>query len=164
MTNTLRQEVRALDPQQALSNIRTAEQVLAQSIARPRFNTTLIAILASVALLLAAVGIYGVIAYSVTQRTHEIGVRMALGATTGDVLRLVVRQGVTVALTGLAIGSAAAFAATRMLGTLLYGISAADPVTYVVLALLLGAIALLATYIPARRATKVNPVIALRYE
>ncbi|MFL6541531.1 MAG: ABC transporter permease [Chthoniobacterales bacterium] len=164
MTNTLRQEVHALDPQQALYNVRTAEEVLAQSIARPRFNTTLIAVLAIVALLLATVGIYGVIAYSVTQRTHEIGVRMALGATAADVLRMVVRQGITVALTGLTVGVIAALAATRMLSTLLYGISAADPITYIALALLLGLIALLACYIPARRATKVNPVIALRYE
>ncbi|MFL6584248.1 MAG: ABC transporter permease [Chthoniobacterales bacterium] len=164
MANTLRQDVSALDPQQPLYNVRTAEQVLAESIARPRFNTLLIAVLATVALLLAAVGIYGVIAYSVTQRTHEIGVRMALGATAADVVAMVVRQGMLVAGTGLAVGAVGALAATRTMRTLLYGISPADPVTYGGLALLLGAIALLASYIPARRATRVNPVIALRYE
>jgi putative ABC transport system permease protein len=164
MLGTIREKIWALDRQQPLYNVRTAEQVLEKSIARPRFNMLLITILASVALVLAAVGIYGVISYSVTQRTHEIGVRMALGASVGDVLKLVVGQGMILAGSGIALGLLAAFAITRIMATLLFGISATDPVTYFSLALLIGIIALLACYIPARRATKVNPVTALRAE
>ncbi len=164
MANTLRQQVWSLDRQQPLHNVRTVEQVLAQSIARPRFNTLLITILAGVALVLAAVGIYGVISYSVTQRTHEIGVRMALGASSSNVLRLVVGQGMLLAGMGLAVGVLGAFAVTRIMGTLLYGVSANDPITYIVLVSLLGIIALVASYIPARRAMRVDPVVALRNE
>jgi putative ABC transport system permease protein len=162
--NTLRQQVLSFDPQQPVYNLRTVEQVLAKSIARPRFNTLLITVLAGVALVLAAVGIYGVISYSVTQRTHEIGVRMALGATAGNVLRLVVGHGMFIAGAGLIVGVLGALAVTRIMGTLLYGVSAWDPVTYSALVFLLGTIALIASYIPARRATKVNPVVALRHE
>ncbi len=164
MANTLRQQVWSLDRQQPLHNVRTVAQVLAQSIARPRFNTLLITILAGVALVLAAVGIYGVISYSVTQRTHEIGVRMALGASSSNVLRLVVGQGMLLAGMGLAVGVLGAFAVTRIMGTLLYGVSANDPITYIALVLLLGVIALVASYIPARRAMRVDPVVALRNE
>jgi len=164
MANTLRQQVWSLDREQPLYNIRTVDQVLASSVARSRFNTMLITILASVALVLAAVGIYGVISYSVTQRTHEIGVRMALGATAGNVLRLVVGHGLLIASIGLAVGVAAALAVTRIMSTLLFGVSAADPLTYVALVLLLGIIAMIASYIPARRATHIDPVIALRHE
>jgi putative ABC transport system permease protein len=164
MANTLRQQVWSLDREQPLANTRTVEQVLANSIARPRFNTMLIGILAGVALLLATVGIYGVISYSVTQRTHEIGVRMALGATTGNVLRLVVGHGMFLASAGLALGVIGALAVTRIMSTLLYGVSATDPLTYIALVTLLGFIALIASYVPARRATKVDPVIALRHE
>jgi putative ABC transport system permease protein len=164
MLKTVREQIWALDRQQPLYNVRTVDQVLAQSIARPRFNMLLITILAGVALVLAAVGIYGVISYSVSQRTHEIGVRMALGATAGDVQRLVVRQGMVLAGVGLGLGLLAAFGLTRVMASLLFGVSVTDPVTYLGLALLLGVIALLACYIPARRATKVNPVVALRAE
>jgi putative ABC transport system permease protein len=164
MLGAVRDRIRSLDPQQPLYNVRTAEQVLERSVARPRFNMLLITILACVALVLAAVGIYGVISYSVTQRTHEIGVRMALGASTRDVLKLVVGQGMLLAGTGLLVGLVAAFAATRIMSSLLFGISATDPVTYFGLAALLGVIAFLACYIPARRAMKVNPVTALRAE
>jgi putative ABC transport system permease protein len=164
MLGTVREKIWALDRQQPLYNVRTAEQVLEKSIARPRFNMLLITIMASVALVLAAVGIYGVISYSVTQRTHEIGVRMALGASAGDVLKLVVGQGMILAGTGVVLGLLAAFAATRIMATLLFGVTATDPVTYGGLALLLTSIAFLACYIPARRATKVNPVTALRAE
>jgi putative ABC transport system permease protein len=164
MLGAVRERIWSLDRQQPLYNVRTAEQVLERSIARPRFNMLLITILASVALVLAAVGIYGVISYSVTQRTHEIGVRMALGASAGDVLKLVVGQGMLLAGIGLVLGLVAAFGVTRIMATLLFGVTASDPVTYCGLALLLGLIALLACYIPARRATKVNPVTALRAE
>jgi putative ABC transport system permease protein len=164
MLGTVREKIWSLDRQQPLYNVRTAEQVLERSIARPRFNMLLITILASVALVLAAVGIYGVISYSVTQRTHEIGVRMALGASAGDVLKLVVGHGMILAGTGVVLGLLAAFAVTRIMATLLFGVTATDPVTYFGLALLIGIIALLACYIPARRATKVNPVAALRAE
>jgi putative ABC transport system permease protein len=164
MLGTVREKIWALDRQQPLYNVRTAEQVLEKSIARPRFNMLLITILASVALVLAAVGIYGVISYSVTQRTHEIGVRMALGASAADVLKLVVGQGMLLAGMGVGLGLLAAFAVTRIMTTLLFGVTATDPLTYFGLALLLGIIAFLACYIPARRATKVNPVTALRAE
>jgi putative ABC transport system permease protein len=164
MLGTVREKIWSLDRQQPLYNVRTAEQVLEKSIARPRFNMLLITILASVALVLAAVGIYGVISYSVTQRTHEIGIRMALGASAGDVLKLVVGQGMLLAGIGVVLGLGAAFAVTRIMATLLFGVTATDPVTYGGLALLLGLIALLACYLPARRATKVNPVTALRAE
>ena len=164
MLGTIREKIWALDRQQPLYNVRTAEEVLGKSIARPRFNMLLITILASVALVLAAVGIYGVISYSVTQRTHEIGVRMALGASAADVLKLVVGQGMILAGAGVVLGLLAAFAVTRIMATLLFGVTATDPVTYFGLAFLIGIIALLACYIPARRATKVNPVTALRAE
>jgi putative ABC transport system permease protein len=161
---SVREQVWALDRQQPLYNVRTVDQVVAAAIARPRFNMLLISILAGVALVLAAVGIYGVISYSVSQRIHEIGVRMALGASAADVLKLVVGQGMLLAGIGLGVGLIAAFAVTRIMSSLLFAVSATDPLTYFGLAILLGAIALLACYIPARRATKVNPVTALRAE
>ncbi len=164
LVSTVRQQVAALDPQQPLYNVRTAEQVLAASIARPRFNMLLIALLASVALVLAAIGVYGVISYSVTQRTHELGVRMALGASAGNVLKLVVGEGMLLAGIGIGFGILAAVGVTRIMASLLYGVSATDPLTFVSLALLLGGIAFVASYIPARRATRVNPVEALRHE
>jgi putative ABC transport system permease protein len=164
ISGSLGGQVRALDSEQPLYNVRSLEQVLSSSIARPRFNMLLITILAGVALLLAAIGIYGVISYSVVQRTHEIGVRIALGATYGDVIRLVVRQGIFLAAAGLGIGSLTAIAVTRAMATLLYGISATDPATFLGVAIVLGGIAFVASYIPARRATKVDPMIALRHE
>jgi putative ABC transport system permease protein len=164
ITGSVREQVRSLDSEQPLYNLRSLGQVLSSSIARPRFNLLLITILAGVALLLAAIGIYGVIAYSVTQRTHEIGVRIALGATHGDVIRLVVRHGILLAAAGLGIGLLTAIALTRAMATLLYGISATDPATFLGVALVLGGIAFVASYIPARRAARVDPVIALRYE
>ena len=164
ISGSVREQVHSLDREQPLYNLRSFEQVLSSSISRPRFNMFLITILACLALLLAAIGIYGVIAYSVTQRTHEIGVRIALGATHGDVIRLVVRQGVLLAAAGLGIGLLAAIAVTRAMAALLYGISATDPATFLGVAVVLGGIAFIASYIPARRAARVDPLIALRYE
>ncbi len=146
------------------ANFVTMDQLVSESVAQPRFNTVLLAAFAALALALAAVGIYGVIAYSVNQRTHEIGVRMALGARNGDVLRLVLRQGMKPALVGALIGLAGAWAATRLISGLLFEVNATDPATFAAVTLSLLAIALLACWIPARRATKVDPMIALRCE
>nr|MBA3767276.1 ABC transporter permease [Acidobacteriota bacterium] len=164
MIAPVRREILALDQDQAAFNIATMDQLRAESTALRRFSMSLLALFAGVALTLAAVGIYGVIAYSVTQRTHEIGIRLALGAETRDVLKLVVGQGLKLAVLGVGLGLIAAFALTRVLSSLLYGVSATDPVIFTSLSLLLAVVALLACLIPARRATKVDPMVALRYE
>jgi putative ABC transport system permease protein len=160
----LRKIVASVDPDTPVDDIRTMEQLISTSVAQPRFTMLLLTIFATVALILGAVGIYGVIAYTVSQRTQEIGVRMALGASKEDVLRLVVRQGATLALIGVTIGLAAALATTRVLKNMLYGVSTTDAATFVIVPLVLMAVALLASYIPARRAARVDPMSALRAE
>jgi putative ABC transport system permease protein len=140
------------------------EQVVSNSIARRSFNMLLLTIFGGIALLLAAIGIYGLMSYSVEQATHDIGVRMALGAARRDILSLVVTRGMTLAGIGLGVGVAAAFAAARLLSKMLFGVRPNDPATYVAVALSLGLVALLACYLPARRAMRVDPLIALRSE
>jgi putative ABC transport system permease protein len=161
---SLAREVRDLDPEVVVGPALTLEQALSQSVVRPRFNTLLIGLFAAIALLLAAIGLYGVIAYSVAQRSHEIGVRMALGACRGDVLRLVIGQGAVLAGVGIAVGLAGAFAVTRWLGSLLFSVSATDPATYAGVTLLLAGVALLASLVPAARATRIDPLLALRVD
>ena len=160
----VQREVWAVDKDQPVTNIQTLEQVISDSIAPLRFRTLLLGLFAVVALVLATVGIYGVMAYAVMQRTHEIGIRMALGAQQRDVLKLVIGQGMRLALIGIALGLLAASALTRLVKSLLFGVSATDPVTFVIVATLLAGMALLACWLPARRATKVDPMIALRCE
>ncbi len=159
---SLRGIVAALDPQTPVSDVRTVDQRISSSVERPRFAMLLLAAFAGVALLLGAVGIYGVIAYTVGQRTREIGVRMALGARSGDVLRLVLAQGAGLALAGVALGVGIALAVTQALRSLLFGVGAADPLTFALVPLLLVGVALLASWIPARRAARVDPMVALR--
>jgi ABC-type antimicrobial peptide transport system permease subunit len=156
--------VHAVDPAQPLFGVQTMEQVVAGSIADRRLYLWLLGGFAAVALLLAVAGVYGVVSYTVAQRTPEFGIRMALGADAGRVSRLVVWQGARLTLLGLAIGVPAAFVLMRLLAGLLYGVGAADPATYAAVALVLAAAALVASYVPARRATRVHPAIALRAE
>ena len=164
LTAAVREAVQDVDPSQPVASIRTMESIVSEAVTQPRFNLTLLGIFGGIALILSAAGIYGVTSYTVTQRTHEIGIRMAVGAKENDVLRLMMRQGMVPAITGLAIGLAAAIVLTRLMKSLLFGVSATDPLTFVALVLLLLSVALLACYFPARRATKVDPMIALRYE
>ena len=162
--SSLRQAVWSIDPNQPLSNINTLEKIVADSIAQPRLNMLLMMLFGGLALLLSAVGIYGLLSYAVTQRTQELGIRMALGANVSDVLKLVLKQGMLLALIGEAIGLAGAFALTRLMSGLLFGVTPTDTTTFAGVVVVLTLTALLACYIPARRATKVDPLIALRYE
>ncbi|HYY58646.1 MAG TPA: ABC transporter permease, partial [Pyrinomonadaceae bacterium] len=163
VTQAVQKAIWSLNPDQPIKT-KTMEQLLKDSAAQPRLYTLLLSIFAALALALSTVGVYGVMSYAVTQRTHEIGVRIALGAQPLDVLRMVVGQGMTLALIGVGTGLIAAFAMTRVMASLLYGVTATDPLTYSAVVLLLTGIALLACLIPARRATRVDPMIALRYE
>ncbi len=164
MIGAIRSQLQILDKDLPLSEIRTIEELVSTSIAQPRFNALLLAGFAALALVLAAVGIYGIISYWVSRRTREIGIRQALGAQRGDVLKLVLGQAVKLVLAGVVIGLVGAFALTRVMSSLLYGVSATDPLTFASVAALLSSVALLASYIPARRATKIDPGVALRYE
>jgi putative ABC transport system permease protein len=164
MTNTVRQAFRAVDKESPISNVQTLQKVRADSAARQRFGAWLLGLFAALALGLAGVGVYGVMSYSVEQRTQEIGVRMALGAGTAEVLKLMLRRGLALTLPGVAVGLIAALVLTRLMQSLLFNLSAADPLTFIVIASLLTVVALLACWIPARRATKVDPMIALRCE
>ena len=164
LTQAARAEVKAFDPNQIIWRTQTLEQLLGTSVAPRRFNMLLLGIFAGVALVLAAVGLYGVMSYSVSWRTHEIGIRMALGAKRGDVLRLVMRQGMTMTLIGLVLGLVGAFSMSRVIAGLLHGVSPTDPLTFTVVSIVLLAVALLACLIPARRATRVDPIVALRTE
>ena len=164
LISSVRAQVSSIDIDQPLYNVRTMEQVFSESISRQRFNTLLIGLFTVVALALAAVGIYGVISYSVSHRSHEIGIRMALGAQQRDILKMIIEYGLKLALIGVAIGLVAAFVLTRVMTSLLYGVSAIDPLTFAISAIILIGVALLGCYIPARRATKVEPMIALRCE
>ena len=164
LTSSITREVQALDKDLPVTEVATLDEILAHEVAPKRFNTGLLAIFAALALLLAATGVYGVTAYTVAQRTQEVGIRMALGARPGDVLRLFLSEGMRLVLAGVALGIGCAFALTRLLSSLLFGVSATDRTTFVIVAMGLPLVALLACYLPARRATRVDPLVALRYE
>jgi putative ABC transport system permease protein len=164
LVKSIESAVWQINKAQALPEIKTLEQIKSESLGPNRLRTILLGIFAAVALLLAAIGIYGVLSYSVAQRTHEMGIRAALGATYWDQLRLVLRGGMLLTIVGLAIGIGGALAATRLLASMLFNVTAHDPATLVVVAAVLAGVALAACYIPARRATRVDPLIALRYE
>jgi len=164
IVSAARNELRRMDPNEPMASVATVEELLADSFSRSRFTMIVLGVFAATALLLAAVGIYGVVAYTVAQRTNEIGIRVAMGAQRRDVLRLVLGQGSRLIFLGVGLGVAAGLLMTRLMTGLLYAISATDPLTFAGVALLLTAIALLACYVPARRAMRVDPLVALRYE
>jgi ABC-type antimicrobial peptide transport system permease subunit len=160
----VRHEVQSLDQNLPVTELQTLSGVLAGSLFAARIGAVLLAVFGSLALLLAAIGLYGVMSYAVSRRTREIGIRMALGAATGNVLRLVLKEGMSLVGSGVAVGLIVAAAVTRLLASFLYGVSPLDAATFVAIPLLLALVAFLASYLPARRAAKVDPMIALRYE
>jgi len=164
VTNAIREQVFALDRDLPLYDIATMDQLVSVSVAQPRLNLSILAAFAGLALALAAVGVYGVMAYSVAQRTHEFGIRMALGAPPARVLKQVLLEGGRLTALGLAFGLFAAFVLTRLMASLLFGVKPSDPATLGGAAALLALVALTACYIPARRATRIDPMVALRYE
>jgi putative ABC transport system permease protein len=164
LSSAVRGTIRQIDPNQPVIRIRSMEQNMADSIAQPRFRTVLLAIFAGVALVLAAVGIFGVMAYSVTQRTRELGVRVALGASSNQILKQILGDGLRLTMIGLVLGLAATMALTRYFGSLLFGVHAYDPMTLTIMAAALVLVSLLACYIPARRATRVDPIVVLRHD
>ncbi|HEY0431805.1 MAG TPA: FtsX-like permease family protein, partial [Pyrinomonadaceae bacterium] len=164
MTAALRREIWASDKNLAIPQVKTMDELMASSITQQRFTFWLLGCFAALALILAAIGTYGVMSYAVTQRTHEIGIRLALGARHTNVLGMVIKSGMRLALAGAALGLAGAFALTRLMSKLLFGVTATDARTFVGISVGLLVVALLACYLPARRATKVDPLVALRYE
>jgi putative ABC transport system permease protein len=164
LASAVRREILKLDPEQPVSSVRTMEQVLSDSLMLRRVSMLMLMMFAALALTLATVGIYGLTAYAVSRRTHEIGLRVALGASQSQILRLVVGRGLATSLIGAAIGLAAALELTRMLSGMLYGVTATDPLVFAGVPLLLVAVSIVANYIPARRATRIDPLVALRYE
>jgi putative ABC transport system permease protein len=164
IASAVRREILKLDPQQPISSVRTMETVLSDSLMLRRVSMLMLAVFALLALTLATVGIYGLTAYSVSRRTHEIGLRVALGASQAEILRLVVVRGLATSLIGAAIGLAAAWQLTRALAGMLYGVTATDPLVFAGVPLLLVAVSVIASYVPARKATRIDPLVALRYQ
>jgi ABC-type lipoprotein release transport system permease subunit len=164
LATSVRRQIQEIDPDLPLYNVRTMAQRVDESLARRRFSMLLLTLFAVLALGLAAVGIYGVIAFLVSQSTREMGIRMALGATPGGIRKLIVRQGLLVAIVGVGIGVTGALFLSTFMGALLFGVTARDPLTFAAIAVILGAVALLASYVPARRASRIDPVVSLRTE
>jgi putative ABC transport system permease protein len=164
LASAVRDQVNQIDPQLSVASVYPMEHYVAASLAAPRLDTVLLGIFAAIALLLTAIGLFGMMAFNVAQRTHEIGIRMALGAQPADVMRQIIRQAARLAIVGLAVGMPAAFVLTRLMESLLFGVSATDPPTFVGVALLLAGVSLMAAFVPARRAMRVDPMVALRYE
>ena len=160
----VRSQILAIDPDLPVFKAESLEHIVSESVARPRFNMYLLGVFALIALMLSVIGIYGLMSYSVSQRTHEIGIRMAMGARAGDVIRMIVGQGMLLAAAGIGIGLVAAVALTRVFSSFLFGVAATDPITFGIVTVLLALVTLVAIYVPARRATRVDPLYALRYE
>jgi putative ABC transport system permease protein len=164
LASHVRREILEIDKDQPVTEVKSMNQFLKEASFRRSFNALLLGVFAGVALVLASIGIYGVMRYAVTQRTREVGIRIALGAQPRDVLRVIMGRGLTLTLVGVCMGAAGAFALTRLMANLLFGVSASDPLTFVTISIILAGVALGACFIPARRALKVDPMIALRHE
>jgi putative ABC transport system permease protein len=164
MVGAVREAVRSLDRDQPVYRIRTMDELVAGALAPARFTLLLLLIFAGVAAVLAVIGIYGVMSNAVTQRTHEIGVRMALGAQLSDVLKMIIAQGIKLVAVGIGAGLIAAFLLTRLMASLLFNVNATDSATFIFVAVILSGVAMVASFVPARRATRVDPMVALRYE